>query len=57
MDLKSQISSFVPGNEQERADRELLLRLLKEPQVFTRENSTGHFTASGWVVSPDRKRC
>jgi len=54
MDLRQQIEAFVPGNAQEAADRQLLLQRLEEPGVFTRENLAGHFTASGWVVSPDR---
>ena len=56
MTLREQLEAFVPGNGQEEADKELLLKLLEQPKVFTRENTTGHFSASGWVVSPDRKK-
>lgn len=56
MKLREQLEAFVPGNEQEEADRLLLLELLSQPKVFTRENRTGHFSASGWVVSPDRRK-
>ena len=56
MKLREQLEAFVPGNEQEETDRLLLLELLSQPKVFTRENRTGHFSASGWVVSPDRKK-
>ena len=56
MDLRQQIEAFVPGNAQETADKPLLLQRLAEKDVFTRENKVGHFTASGWVVSPDRKK-
>ena len=55
MDLRQQIEAFVPGNAQEAADRSLLLQRLDEKDVFIRENKVGHFTASGWVVSPDRR--
>ena len=56
MDLRQQIEAFVPGNAQEAADKPLLLQRLAEKDVFTRENKVGHFTASGWVVSPDREK-
>ena len=56
MKLREQLEAFVPGNEQEETDRLLLLELLSQPKVFTRENGTGHFSASGWVVSPDRRK-
>ena len=54
MDLRQQIEAFVPGSAQEAADKPLLLARLAEKDVFTRDNKVGHFTASGWVVSPDR---
>ena len=56
MSLRQQIEAFVPGNEQEAADKTLLLARLEEKDIFTRENKAGHFTASGWVVSPDRRK-
>ena len=56
MTLRQQIEAFVPGNPQEEADKALLLDRLKEQDVFSRENRVGHFTASGWVVSPDREK-
>ena len=56
MALREQLEAFRPGNDQEAADKQLLLELLDQPKVFTRENRTGHFSASGWVVSPDRKK-
>ena len=56
MDLRKQIEAFIPANAQEAADKPLLLARLEEKDVFTRENKVGHFTASGWVVSPDREK-
>ena len=56
MTLRQQIEAFVPGNPQEEADKALLLDRLKEQDIFSRENRVGHFTASGWVVSPDREK-
>ena len=56
MDLRQQIKAFTPWNEQEATDKQLLLARLEEKDVFIRANKVGHFTASGWVVSPDRQK-
>ena len=56
MDLIDQIGAYTPFNDQEAADKPKLLSLLKSTKdIFTRDNTTAHMTASGWVVSPDRK--
>ena len=36
--------------------RPLLLAALKQPDSFTRQNETAHFTASAWVVNPARDK-
>ena len=55
MELTDQIRAYIPFNDQEAADRLKLLSLLQNSEdIFTRENTTAHMTASGWVVSPDR---
>ena len=56
MELKEQILNYVPFNEQEKNDKELLLEWLSEPKVFERENQKAHFTASAWVVNPERTK-
>ena len=57
MELEKALERFVPWNEQEARDRkEILARLARGEELYTRENTAAHFTASGWVVSPDRKR-
>lgn len=57
MELIEQIQAYEPFNEQERADKALLLgALLSGEDFFTRDNQTAHLTASAWVVTPDRKR-
>lgn len=56
MDLIDQIGAYTPFNDQEAADKPKLLSLLQSSKdIFTRDNTTAHMTASGWVVSPDRK--
>lgn len=57
MDLKKQLENYLPYNEQEVRDRELILRCLESmPDIFTRENTLAHMTASAWVVNPKRTR-
>lgn len=57
MTLAAQIEKYSPGNEQEQADRQELLRWLGSGmEVFSRSCTPAHFTASAWVVSPDRKQ-
>lgn len=54
--LKRQILDFCPCNAQEEADKGLILAWLDSgSDIFTRNNSTAHLTASAWVVSPDRR--
>ncbi len=55
--LTEQIRNYVPFNEEEARDRELMLACLAyEPDIFTRENKLVHFSASGWVVNPARAK-
>lgn len=57
MKLLEQVAAYAPVNEQEARDKGLLLSWLGSGlDVYTRENSTAHLTASGWVVSPDRRQ-
>ena len=52
-----EIAAYVPCCEQERADRELMLRFAREhPDCLLRSDLTGHFTASAWIVNPARDR-
>lgn len=51
------IEAFVPFNEQEMADRPLMLEVLRtQKHALERENLLVHFTASGWIVNPDRTK-
>lgn len=56
MTLRQQLENYRPRNEQEERDLPLLLRALEMPNHLTRQNETAHFTASAWVVTPDRSR-
>lgn len=57
MELMRQIETYVPFNEQEERDRQLILRCLKEQRdIFLRENPLAHMTASAWVVNRTRTK-
>lgn len=56
MNLKEQIEKYLPVNEQEEHDKELLLEWLSQPDVFTRKNKKAHFTASAWVINPSHTK-
>lgn len=57
LDIVQELRDFVPGCEQERRDREAMLRFLAcHDDAFERTNLTAHMTASAWVLSPDRRQ-
>ena len=53
MNLRDELTRYVPDCEQEVRDRELMLAALGQPGVLTRENPVEHFTASAWVINGD----
>ncbi len=56
MALLDELTAYTPFCPQEVQDREILCDWLKSSQdVFGRANP-GHFTASAWVLSPDRQQ-
>ena len=57
MDIRAAIAAYSPFNEQEDADKTLILDFLqKNPDAFYRTNRIAHMTASAWVVNPARNR-
>jgi len=55
MELLKQLRTYTPWNDQEEQDRaELLRRLERGEDLYTRQNRAAHLTASAWVISPDR---
>ena len=57
MDIREAIRSYDPFNEQEAADKELILDFLaKNEDAFYRTNLIAHMTASAWVVNPAHNR-
>lgn len=57
MSLKEKIENYIPQNEQEKCDKDLMLEFInKFDDVLTRENKMGHFTASSWIVNKERTK-
>lgn len=51
------IERYSPAGEQERQDARMMRRYAEIfPDVLSRTNEMAHFTASAWIVSPDRSR-
>lgn len=57
MELLEKIRAYTPVCEQEENDQRLMLRYAEAfDDLFTRKNEMAHFTASAWVVTPDRSK-
>lgn len=57
MSIKEQIENYMPYNEQEENDKEMMLKYINTfDDVLTRENKMCHFTASNWIVNKDKTK-
>ena len=57
MALRDEILAFRPYNDQEAAEKRLMLQYMDAfPDLLTRENEMAHFTASCWIVDPSRSQ-
>ncbi len=57
MDLVKALEHYVPYNEQEEKDRQVMLQLLRTtPDIFERKNQTAHFTASSWLLNREHDK-
>jgi len=54
--LQKMLSEYIPWNEQEEKDRQMILSHLFDSFIFSRENSALHFTASAWITDPARDK-
>ena len=54
MALYQDIASYHPFNEQEAAERHVMLRVLKTNRFCFDRKSQAHFTCSAWVVNPEK---
>lgn len=57
LNIIKQVESFVPFNEKEAKDKEIILSCLKSfDNIFTRENELAHITVSAWVTNKNRNK-
>ncbi|GAA0076461.1 NUDIX hydrolase [Clostridium sp. CTA-5] len=57
MNWVKQIESYIPYNEQELKDKELILQCIKTyNNILTRENPLAHITSSGYIVNKNRDK-
>ena len=55
--LKENINNFVPYNEQEKVEKNIMLKFINDfDDVLTRENVYGHFTSSAFVLNKERTK-
>ena len=55
--MNEQTKNYIPVNEQETRDKELILQYMaSNSDCLTRENRIAHFTASMWTVNKDRTK-
>ena len=55
--LRENIEKYIPCNEEEEKDKELMLKYIDlSKDVLTRENEAFHFSASNWTVNKDRTK-
>ena len=54
--LKDEIKEYIPYNEQEEKDKEIILHCLEQKNVFCRTNKIAHITSSAWVVNKERTK-
>lgn len=57
MKIKQLLENYVPYNEQEENDKEMMLEYINTyDDVLTRDNRACHFTASSWIVNKNRTK-
>lgn len=57
MNLKEKIEKYIPYNEQEKVDKELMLEYIEEfDDVLTRNNKMCHFTVSNWIINKEKTK-
>lgn len=52
-----QIKKYIPCNEQERKDKEIILNCIEtQTNILTRNNEVSHITSSGFIVNKNRDK-
>lgn len=58
MNFKQEIENFIPCNEQEKCDKELLMEYIRlfPDTILFRENKIAHITSSGFIFNKKRNK-
>lgn len=57
MSIREDIEKYCPCNEQEQADKAVILDFIdRNDDAFLRSNLMGHMTASAWIVNRERTK-
>lgn len=57
MGIKEDLINYVPYNEKEEKDKELILKSMNDfDDIFERSNNLCHMTASAWVTNKDHSK-
>lgn len=57
MNWINQIKEYIPYNEQEKADKELIINAINTyDNLLYRENTIAHITSSGYIVNKERTK-
>lgn len=57
MDLRKEIEKYVPYDEVEAKDKEVILKYMNTfDNLLVRDNEFAHFTASNWIVNKERTK-
>ena len=57
MNYITEIDRYVPINEQETKDKEIILNYIRNNEdVLTRDNEIAHITSSGFIVNKSRSK-
>lgn len=57
MSLYDDIKNYIPSNEQEMCDKEVMLKFIADhTDYLSRDNQIGHFTTAIWTVNKERTK-
>ena len=56
MDLAKQLELYIPYNQQEEKDKQVILKALNLKDIFFRTNEMCHITSSAWIVNSDFRK-
>lgn len=57
MNLKKELENYIPYNEQEESDKNMMLEYIDTfNDVLTRDNKMCHFTASCWILNKEKTK-